>query len=487
MEFFEGFTWAVPKAFRDALASCSFAEGDVLYDTRAAYADFWDEGKVAYAIRIHSPARKRQASESVDSASIFEANWSSPVKLEFFKGAAPFSSERFLFTSQGRLFTLLRYGDLSVLDMASPHPPMPLLLGKLRPYLDTPGVHESVRKMACARAEKPNLALFPFDSTSELSAEKYRRVQRALKEFDSHGLDIPLANLPGLEGLNIHPTLSLKGALVDSGASEKVRDALKAALWPRRDSRNATKSFCDVMQRPRSGTPSYSRLANHLAFLPYQNRQFNAIRVHSFVHKPVYRYRLHSARLDAPGSNVPKGLVSFLGMLFEDCPNHLFHESSIRVSKLRFDVDVPIEHTRCHELIDLAVASEGFAPMQSRHENLEQYFLEKDQATIAAEIPVWLDEGDIKDYREVFGTRDPLTGHIDLLRMERDGRVAILDYKPHARDEKKAHEQLFLYALMLSVRTGIKMSNFVCGYFDESNCYRFEPSEVSIERCHRKR
>jgi len=39
---------------------------------------------------------------------------------------------------------------------------------------------------------------------------------------------------------------------------------------------------------------------------------------------------------------------------------------------------------------------------------------------------------------------------------------------------------------MLSVRTGIKMSNFVCAYFDESNHYRFEPADVRVDRCHRK-
>ena len=487
MEFFEGFRWAVPKAFRDALASCSFAEGDMLYSTQAAYAEAWDEGQVEYAIRIHAPTRKPQASESVESASMFEANWNSPVKLEFFKGAAPFSSERFLFSSQGRLFTLLRYGDLSVLDTTSPPPPVPLLLGQLRSYLDASDVHDAVRNMIQARAQKPTLALIPFDAASNQSAEKYRRLQRAIKEFDPQELDIPFANLPGFEALDFHPALSLKGALVDSGASEKVRDVLKAAFWLRRESRNATKSFCDVVQRTRSVGPAHFRLANHLAFLPYQNRRFNTIRVHSFAHKPVYRYRLHTERMDAPASNVPKGLSNFLGLLFEDCPNHLFNESDLRVSKLHFNVEVELDHTRNHELIELACASEGFAPFQSRHENLEQYFLEHDEPTIAAEIPVWIEEGDLNDYREVFETREPLTGHIDLLRMEPDGRIAILDYKPHARAEKKAHEQLFLYALMLSVRTGIKMSNFVCAYFDESNYYRFEPSEVSVEQCHRKR
>ena len=31
MEFYGGFSWAVPKAFKDAVASCLFWEGDMLF------------------------------------------------------------------------------------------------------------------------------------------------------------------------------------------------------------------------------------------------------------------------------------------------------------------------------------------------------------------------------------------------------------------------------------------------------------------------
>ena len=39
MEFIEQFAWALPKAFRDAVATCSFQEGDMLYSSRRAYDD----------------------------------------------------------------------------------------------------------------------------------------------------------------------------------------------------------------------------------------------------------------------------------------------------------------------------------------------------------------------------------------------------------------------------------------------------------------
>ncbi len=43
MNFFSNFTWAVPKAFSDAVASCRFEEGDMLYDTPKAYEVDWED------------------------------------------------------------------------------------------------------------------------------------------------------------------------------------------------------------------------------------------------------------------------------------------------------------------------------------------------------------------------------------------------------------------------------------------------------------
>ena len=78
------------------------------------------------------------------------------------------------------------------------------------------------------------------------------------------------------------------------------------------------------------------------------------------------------------------------------------------------------------------------------------------------------------------GTREALTGHIDVLRREDDGLLGVWDYKPHAAAERSAHIQVFLYTLMLALRTGLPINAFLCGYFDEKDAYIFRPSQVKV-------
>ena len=121
--------------------------------------------------------------------------------------------------------------------------------------------------------------------------------------------------------------------------------------------------------------------------------------------------------------------------------------------------------------------------LKSAHEDVEKYFLETDPCAIAAEVPVWLEPNEMKQFRFLKSPfAGTLTGHIDLLRYENDGRIGIWDYKPHAKYEKSAHMQVFLYALMLSQRTGIPLNGFLCGYFDSENVFYFDPSDISINK-----
>jgi len=70
---------------------------------------------------------------------------------------------------------------------------------------------------------------------------------------------------------------------------------------------------------------------------------------------------------------------------------------------------------------------------------------------------------------------EPLSGHIDILQ-QRFTKIHILDYKLDAnRNDKTSAEQLFLYALALSKRTGIPMRKIACAYFDEKNYFQFLP------------
>ena len=105
--------------------------------------------------------------------------------------------------------------------------------------------------------------------------------------------------------------------------------------------------------------------------------------------------------------------------------------------------------------------------------------LENDNNSIACEVPLWMlpEEWDL--HEELFNSKEPLTGHIDLVRIE-NNKIWILDYKPHASEEEYAATQVYFYALMMSKRTNIPLNHFRCGYFDHLNCYLFDPNLCKI-------
>ncbi len=55
-----------------------------------------------------------------------------------------------------------------------------------------------------------------------------------------------------------------------------------------------------------------------------------------------------------------------------------------------------------------------------------------------------------------------------------------MDYKPGSAYELKAFDQLRFYAFMLATRTGLPISSFLCGYFDERYAFAFKPEEYPL-------
>jgi ATP-dependent exoDNAse (exonuclease V) beta subunit len=99
---------------------------------------------------------------------------------------------------------------------------------------------------------------------------------------------------------------------------------------------------------------------------------------------------------------------------------------------------------------------------------------------------VYLTPEDLRHLTEDLGFHIPLpttatlTGHIDVLQV-RNGRVHILDYKPGAVHERPI-AQLMVYALALSRRTGLRLYDFVCTWFDDQHYYEFYPLHVVHKR-----
>jgi len=189
----------------------------------------------------------------------------------------------------------------------------------------------------------------------------------------------------------------------------------------------------------------------------------------------VYEYKMHDEKLNSLASDY-KMLINYLNDVFDNCPNDYFLNGP-RSSALKFKLsNIDVYQITGHEINDLCrmglkINKEKY---KTGHSKVQMFMLENDDKTIAMEVPIWIQKNEIDNFSEIFNSDEPLTGHIDILRVE-NNKIWIWDYKPKAFDEKYAATQIFFYALMLSRRTKIPLSNFRCGYFDEEYAFIFKP------------
>ncbi len=203
-----------------------------------------------------------------------------------------------------------------------------------------------------------------------------------------------------------------------------------------------------------------------------------SIRHTSFKHGWFYHYRLHTPKTEKLCNNGFSSLKKFMEKMFEACPDHYF-EAGPRSSSLKFNVKVNCAKVDGHEVCRLAELGLNTGRYRTAHSNVEVYMLERDSNTVAVEVPIWLHHHELEMYKTIFESEEPLTGHIDIVRVE-DGKVWIWDYKPGAEKEKYADCQTLFYAIMLSKRTGVPLDKFRCGYFDEKTAYIFKPETTQL-------
>lgn len=129
--FYDGFAWAVPRAFADPLAACRFELGDVLYDSRESYKGLPQSG---HAVQVLEPSRGIGSPSSGQDASVFADAWRQEVVFEWHDFAA--QTKRTITSTQGRLYTLLWKGDEATLDFSTPEPPIPLNAATFKKHLE---------------------------------------------------------------------------------------------------------------------------------------------------------------------------------------------------------------------------------------------------------------------------------------------------------------------------------------------------------------
>lgn len=347
---------------------------------------------------------------------------------------------------------------------------------------------------------------FPDDDSAELD---YQRVRQALLGFQHRGRDVPLVELTltqtdlGVE----HEALSSNSAglrclALDVRAIEKVKDRIKTALWPPWSIASASpapeqmnqdfirrrlKDFITVLGRPSLNAPQGSEtlqrrllsLESHGMFFPKRGQKTKRVRTHSFDHGGghFYRYRLAQNAL-WESELIPGALRTYLLSLFEDCPNHFFRAGP-RISAVDWPL-WPVPTRATGDLLPtLATKALQEPRFKGAHDNVELYALENDRASLATEVPVWLEPGEIGKFAELFDNSQPLTGHIDLLRCSK-GKIEVWDYKPKANRNPQAGTQVLLYAIALSLRLDLSLGGFRCGYFDTEEAFCFDPVEARL-------
>jgi hypothetical protein len=200
----------------------------------------------------------------------------------------------------------------------------------------------------------------------------------------------------------------------------------------------------------------------------------------SLDHGWWYHYRLHQAKLGLLKGNGYSNLHKYLHEVFDNCPQEPFLTGP-RSSKLKFSLGIKPRQIDNHEVSLLAKEGLHWNKFNDAHSNVQVFMLSYDNKTIGVEVPIWLKAHELgKKFEELFASKEPLSGHIDVLRLE-DDKLWIWDYKPNAEQEKYASTQTFFYALMLSKRTGIPLDKFMCGYFDDDTCFVFKPHEKYLK------
>ena len=228
--FFTEFCWAVPKAFRDALAACRFEPGDTLYDTARAYDGTWSEAlpHITHSIQIRSLGSGGAviSNENLDSA--FSENWRQAVVLDLTE--YPSRITRSMTTRQGRVYTMLWTGDLSVLAETSPEPPVPRLPQEFLRDLQTsvPWFLDHYGR----KLERPVLFIFPLDGTRHLLLAKSKRIQASLSEAFAPILVMASASEVELPNASAYvPTSKVACFIIDTDRIDEVFLKLKQALY----------------------------------------------------------------------------------------------------------------------------------------------------------------------------------------------------------------------------------------------------------------
>lgn len=228
VKFFERFKWAVPKAFSDAVALCRFEEGDILYDTKKVYRNTGEWGNVAkyvkQSLQVKFPARATGGTGE-RSGGVFSRNWDSEVRLDLYEGMASTGIGQ-IETTQGRLYTLLWKGDLSVLDTKTDNPPVPLITRQVTKLLN------ETRDTVEGRFPGNTVFVMVRDLSNPVSRNKYLKVVAQLNRNLAQEVAFMSPKEAGLKDWDwIAPTVEIAFFSITGLSDEALTALIKKAVY----------------------------------------------------------------------------------------------------------------------------------------------------------------------------------------------------------------------------------------------------------------
>lgn len=231
--FYKAFKWAISDAFSDAINFCSFTEGDLIYDHIAAYTEEWSSAcqKINYSVQVKA-AYSDALSSSESERQKFLNNWNSEVRIDLFHKQKR-TTPGHIHTTQGRLYTLLWKGDLSILDASTPPPLPPLNVKDALKYID-----EASQFAGQFSTQGPSFVM-ARDNSNPVSRGKYNKVFLGLKK---HLVQEPLVFLPSEAGIKnwqkLAPTVEFVIFHTQYRFDVDLHDAVKKAVYvPAKDAK----------------------------------------------------------------------------------------------------------------------------------------------------------------------------------------------------------------------------------------------------------
>jgi len=241
MEFFDGFEWAVPKAFAAAVHACRFEQGDVLYSDSGAYdASKRTKHPAAFHVQVLDPPRTNRATAGDGEGQRFFSNWESPVTFEWMDYRKGETYERK--ATQGDLFTWLWRGDRGPLEFGDLEVELerPLLLRDLSPRVEEhlDAVTDAFFKASGRnvskgkRGTKQHLFAMAIDQSSDASRVKGERIVNALgKNFGVEQHAFSPRELMLEDASKFHPALEVFAVMIGCSEAKEIEDELRGVLY----------------------------------------------------------------------------------------------------------------------------------------------------------------------------------------------------------------------------------------------------------------